>query len=762
MRVARRDEGELMTVKGVSDSGCPSSSTIGKLAAGRLDESLADEVLEHIDQCGHCQTVWDEGARETDSLLSAARRGVRQEAQEESSHLQSLMRRAAVGTPAAVSVADSRVAASDDTKVQIASSRQVVSRDKFVRAVRLSGLLTRPNLTRWLADIDELDRRADDAGALAQHLVRQRLLTPFQARLLVLGRWRGLVLGSYEIVDQIGAGGMGKLFVAKHRQLNRKVCIKMIRSRGPQSEAMLERFNAEVRALGALSHENIVRALDAGQSAAGPYLVMEYVEGVDLAKYVRKHGPLSWQEALQVARQAALALAHAHRQGVIHRDVKPHNLLVRQQPSLAAGQVGPPCVDASSMKLLDMGLARFDGMLSQRADTSVIAAMTEAGVVVGTVDYMAPEQALDSRNADARSDVYGLGCTLFFLLTGKPPYRGETVMQRLVAHREQPVPSLTKLRSDLPPHVVKSMDALLARMLNKQPDQRQPTMVHVAEDIDVVLRGGGFPAAPTCKVESSASAASASPLVHVVAVPPEPPPLPVALAPPQHATQIRKAGRGARGSQVPWVSRRAVIGFAIVSAMLCLCGLFYLALSPWPDTLRAGGRGRILLIVSSEKFDTRQFESLRDAFRRRNIEITTTSPHYGVEGERDFALSLKQTTECVSMREDAAGAYDAVCLIDGHYDLYKDPGHSELTRAQLAAALETGIPVCATKEGLSAVFHLCDGWEELRTVTGMKGIDEAKHVRSKSRLLVAKDPGAYDLLVERVISLAMEANALRW
>lgn len=225
---------------------------------------------------------------------------------------------------------------------------------------------------------------------------------------------------------------------------------------------------------------------------------MEYVDGDDMAKRVRNDGPLSVADALQVVMQTGEALQYAHAEGVIHRDVKPHNLVASEDPD--TGHL--------SVKVLDLGLARFDTLMTNNPDASVLAAMTNTGVVIGTVDYMAPEQALDSRNADARSDIYSLGCTTYFLLTGRPPYQGDTVMQRLIAHREQQPPSLCDYSGlDISP----AFDAVVQKMLAKNPADRYQSMDELLADLRAVAAGRQPNAMPTADRLAAEPAADSLP-----------------------------------------------------------------------------------------------------------------------------------------------------------------------------------------------------------------------------------------------------------
>jgi len=267
---------------------------------------------------------------------------------------------------------------------------------------------------------------------------------------------------------------MGQVYKARHDRMSRTVCLKVLRSVGRRSPEVVERFRREIKTHSALNHPNFVVAHDADEAEGIQFLVMEFIDGRDLSRRVKDDGPAPIDEALSVLRQTATALEYAHDQGVTHRDIKPHNLLVAESGD-----------DAGQVKVLDMGLARFEPLLDGPTDSTTRASMTASGVIMGTVDYMSPEQALNSKNADARSDIYSLGCTMYFLLTGKTMFAGETLMEKIIAHREQPVPSLREQVSELST----GLDAIFQKMVARNPDNRYQTMKHLGEDLDACIAG---------------------------------------------------------------------------------------------------------------------------------------------------------------------------------------------------------------------------------------------------------------------------------
>ncbi len=327
--------------------------------------------------------------------------------------------------------------------------------DTLLEALEESQLLT----AAQLQECRSAQGNFADTKALARHLLQRDWLTPYQVNHLLQGKAGELFLDNYVLMERIGQGGMGQVFRAKHRIMNRVVALKIIRQERLANPEMVKRFRREIQLAGQLAHPNIVIAYDAAQQHGTHFLVMEFVEGIDLARFVEKNGRRPVAQASEWVRQVALGLQHAHERGMVHRDIKPANLLF--------------AVKENVVKVLDMGLAR----LSQGADLEQTGAgLTQEGTVMGTPDYMAPEQAEESTGVDIRADIYSLGCTLYFLLAGHAPFPGGTLAQKLRKHAQAEPEPLERQRDDVPP----GRSAIVRKIMAKRPEDRYQTPGDVA------------------------------------------------------------------------------------------------------------------------------------------------------------------------------------------------------------------------------------------------------------------------------------------
>jgi serine/threonine-protein kinase len=338
-----------------------------------------------------------------------------------------------------------------------------------------------------LVDADRLAAVPSERPAVVvRRLVADGVLSPFQAEAVLAGKANTLLLGSYVLLDLLGEGGMGAVYRARNWKLGSVVAVKVIRPERVSGSTALRRFQREIRAAAQLDHPNVVRAVDADEVAGTPMLVMEFVEGTDLAKIVAENGPLPPALACEYAAQVADGLQHAHERGLVHRDIKPHNLILTRKPDAA----GRPVV-----KVFDFGLARlFDADAGESSGT-----LTQDHTILGTPDFMAPEQVTGSHAVDIRADLYSLGCTLYFLLTGRPPFPDRTATNKLLAHKlEEPEP-LDRVKPGTPAGVAAAVRTLMA----KQPEHRYPTPAAAA----AALRAAPYQAAPTRTGSSETRAA---------------------------------------------------------------------------------------------------------------------------------------------------------------------------------------------------------------------------------------------------------------
>ena len=313
----------------------------------------------------------------------------------------------------------------------------------------------------------ELSPHFADPLDLAHHLVEIEWLTEYQVDLLFANRWEELRIGPYLIIDRLGEGGVSEVFLAWDTVKGRNVALKVLHQHLTDRTAIAREFQRELQAVTRLSHPNIIQIFDANQFGSLHYFAMEYVEGLDLDRHVRRTGPLPIERACDSIRQVAQGLQHAHQMGLVHRDIKPANLFLVKPAESATASSGRRASD-STVKILDWGLARVRADAGGDADRAGMDRDAEKGMLIGTADYIAPEQARDPCLVDIRADIYSLGCTLYFLLTGQPPFRGASLMQKLMQHQEAERPQVRVVRPDVP----EELAAIVQRMMACRPEER--------------------------------------------------------------------------------------------------------------------------------------------------------------------------------------------------------------------------------------------------------------------------------------------------
>jgi serine/threonine protein kinase len=336
-----------------------------------------------------------------------------------------------------------------------------LSKAEFFRLLKKSRLLS----SAQRVEAKRLCQGISDSSA-AEELVRHHLLTPWQSAQLLRGRTR-FHLGKYKLLKFRGRGAMGLVFKAQHPELERTVAVKILSNSLLENPRSVARFLREIRSAAVLNHPNIVVAYDADKVGNTYCLVMEYVSGRSLKALCLEHGPLPVLWSCECARQTALALDHIHTRGLVHRDVKPSNLIVTARSADNRMQV----------KLLDVGLSRFVSEAEEEGS------LTRDGQIVGTGDYMAPEQVAHAKDADIRADIYSLGASLFQLIAGQVPLAGGSLLQTYMNRLEKDPPPLSKLV----PNVPRGLDAVLAKMLKRAPEERYQTPVELAADLAAVL-----------------------------------------------------------------------------------------------------------------------------------------------------------------------------------------------------------------------------------------------------------------------------------
>ena len=322
--------------------------------------------------------------------------------------------------------------------------------DEFLALVHKSELTDTERLSAFLCQRRSNSGLPADSEQTARLLVDEGLLTYFQAEQLLQGKWRGFSVGKYKILERIGSGGMGVVYLAEHKLMQRRVAVKVLPVALAEDPWFLEYFYREAQAIAALDHPNIVHAHDIDQDGNLHFLVMEYVDGSSLQAIVSKQGPMDYRRVPHYVAQAALGLQHAHESGIVHRDIKPANLLLDRR---------------GTIKILDMGLAHFFAHIPPE----VFPNKDQGKRIVGTDDYLAPEQIVDSDDVDIRADIYSLGATAYFLLTGNPPFHlEERDNHKLMSHLLRTPRPIREVRPEVP----EELASVINRMMAKNPWER--------------------------------------------------------------------------------------------------------------------------------------------------------------------------------------------------------------------------------------------------------------------------------------------------
>ena len=323
---------------------------------------------------------------------------------------------------------------------------------QFLELLRRSKLLDGSRLRRFYKSFEGDDTLSPTK--LATELIRRNWITKWQAEKLLSRRYKGFFVGKYRLLDHIGSGGMSHVYLAEQTIIRRRVALKVLPPAKQTDEVYLDRFRREAKAAAQLDHPNIVRAYDVDFQDNVHFLVMEFIDGATLFQTVKDQGPLEFDRVAKYISESALGLEHAHQAGLIHRDVKPSNLIVTND---------------SVVKVLDLGLALICDDLVDNEE------LTNPDLVVGTADYLSPEQARQSHEVDHRTDIYSLGCTMYYLISGRPPFMGGSFTQRILKHQIETPESLKKLRPDCPPEFV----SICSQMMEKSPDDRFESMEQI-------------------------------------------------------------------------------------------------------------------------------------------------------------------------------------------------------------------------------------------------------------------------------------------
>lgn len=337
------------------------------------------------------------------------------------------------------------------------------SAEELIQLIRKSGMVDDAKLTAYLHRRQLVRPLPADPRDLCDDLVTDGIVTYFQAEQFLLGKWRGFTIGKFKLLERVGVGGMGQVFLCEHMFMKKRVAVKVLPPAKADQPAALGRFYREARAAGGLDHPNIVRTHDIDQDGNLHFIVMDYVDGPNLLDVVKKHGPLDLGRAVSYTCQTARGLDYAFRSKLIHRDIKPGNVLIDRK---------------GVARILDMGLARF---LNDATDQLTL--KYDDKIVLGTADYVAPEQVANSHSVDIRADIYGLGATLYFLLAGHPPFPTGTVSQKLLWHRTKEPTPIRQIRPEVP----EALASILAKMMAKDPKARYQTPAQLVTELEALV-----------------------------------------------------------------------------------------------------------------------------------------------------------------------------------------------------------------------------------------------------------------------------------
>ncbi|VTR96770.1 bifunctional serine/threonine-protein kinase/formylglycine-generating enzyme family protein [Tuwongella immobilis] len=460
--------------------------------------------------------------------------------------------------------------------------------------------------------------------SICEDLKQREWLTPFQLDAILAERGKYLVLDQYVLLDRLGAGGMGEVFKARHRRLGRIVAVKVIRKERLDNPETIRRFKFEVQAAAKLQHPNIVMAFDAHQEGELHFLSMEYIDGLTLTRLVKSRERLPLHEACDYIRQAALGLQHAHEQELVHRDIKPGNLIITKL--------------GRTLKILDFGLARVNTVPTGSVETRV----TQEGFLVGTPDYLSPEQAIDARNVDIRADIYSLGCTLYFALTGQPLYPGGTPTEKLVHHATVPAPDIRVLRPDVSPGFAR----LLAKLLAKRPADRFQTPLEVAQALEPYCLEGG-PIEPLGQLLPPPGEGSTETRFRLDDDPSEP-----------SASSSRTSRTSKPSNPLP-----IALGAAATCLALVLGGVLYLSSGPKPLDVPSRFENdatmtMVLIRPGSFRMGSPDDEANRDPCEGPTHEVTLTNAYYISINEITQGQYRVVTGESPSLTKPVRGAAD--------------------------------------------------------------------------------------------------------